>query len=728
MTRKKISLDTHFNDDICIVMADISSACLPDYKRLMEQYPLADGMRDISICLSCMPTDVVALAKAVAEGDYTWIGIGWLVHCTGFVAVAEQAGISTFEYADYLYQACDRINQNAGYRAAWIEAYGEIGNSVTWPQGCSYTKKEALAYFRDWFTSGRSNTEHWRKVVKPELMNFYKDAIARSTDLRNLPIYYSEGTLLALHEAFNFGFPLVAYEGQCGTMNAIQTGIAFVRGGAKMHDALWGCDFSPWTGAPLGEVASVDMNGSWKEGMTADYMYRTWIAAYMSGCNTLLHEVSYTFFYAEPREGLVILTDYGYNAMRFYAMKEGALAERGKTIVPIAIMLEEEHGYRGDMVREYTSSGELLSSDCNQSAESRLDIWYNRISHISAGDWQVHRLISHIWPLPDNKWAEATSLWPDEAVASIGHEIITELKNGKTDPREYARFLSDSRWADCFDVIIETASTETLKHHYKAIILAGEVKTDNGLWEKLTEFIESGGTVVASADQFHDELRKDLGISSNVVDKEIHISFGDECGTSGTEQAYVYGYDAQLGNDVLEKDVLSGEPLAIVKRIGRGKLVVMLISYGLIAGNRRISSMFDKIISSIYDEFVGVQRVGPTCQMLINETADETTVTLINHTNRLWNGSIVVKRSNRGSIDVVYDRITTKSLPDCDVQFLANDVMAVINVKAFDIRVVTFGSVFKERVRTWPTLASSFSNEAAVKIQKIIKDGPEAYL
>ena len=173
----------------------------------------------------------------VRDGRYSWIVISWLLFINNFANAGRRKGLSPREYADWIYDRCDDINREVGYRAAWIEAYGEIGNSVTWPQGRKYSKRESLEYFRAWLRDGRSLTEHWRTISPPETITYYTHAKSHSADLRQLPIYYSEGTLFSLHEAYRNGFPLVVYEGQCGTMNAIQTGIAFVRGGAKMYDA-----------------------------------------------------------------------------------------------------------------------------------------------------------------------------------------------------------------------------------------------------------------------------------------------------------------------------------------------------------------------------------------------------------------------------------------------------------------------------------------------------------
>ena len=726
MPINKIPMEIHFSDDICIVLADVCTACLPQFNDLLQRYPNADGMRDISIALSCKQTQCEQLAKEVEEGNLSWIGIGWLIYSAFFVAAAQETGMSARQYADTLYSDCNKINEKAGYRAAWIEAYGEVGNSITWPQRISCSKKEALDYFRDWITSGRSHTENWRRLTDPDLLSFYTDAVSRSSSLKELPIYYSEGTLLAIHEAYRLGFPLVAYEGQCGTMNPIQAGIAFARGGAKMYDALWGCDFSPWTYEPLGELACVDKSGQWAGGMTADYMFRTWIAAYMSGCNTILHEVSYSFFYTEPREGLVLPTEYGFNAMRFYGLKEGALACRGKLVVPIAVMLEEAHGYRGDLLREYSPSGELTYSFCDSCAESRLDVWYGRTT-VSTGDWQVHRLISYLWPLPCNRWGEAARGWPDEAAPAFDDDIKKNFKTGAADPREYDRFLSDSRFADCFDIINETASADVLQKYYKAVVLAGEIKTGEALWGRLEQFIVSGGTVLASAEQLHGKLLDWLGVVG--VKHRIEIDAGLEAGVptqASKESVEIYPCNPREGASVLIQDRLTGAPLAIEVGLGAGRLIVMLVSYGLRNGNAEMSAISKYLLQQIYVEHVGIERIGPLCQMLVNMTDDETIVTLLNHTSRTWSGSIRVDRKNKPAISLAYDKVSGQTLPDGDMVQDDKTVTAETHIRPFGVKIISFGHTPPSSEKRWPSVSSSMSREGKERLEQIIKSGPQA--
>ena len=514
----RLPAKTVFSARAFVILADMNSAVNPDYLNLFEQYPLAHGMRDISICESCSPTDAEGMLEYIRREKMTYACIGWLPFSPYFVRAAEKKGLTARAYADWLYRQGKQLNEALGYRAAWIEAYGEIGNSITWPEKKIFTKKEALEYFRGWLRDGRMLTEHWQRLMPEDALNYFKHAKSVDRDLRELPVYYSEGTLFSIQEAYRNGFPLVAYEPQCGTMNPTQTGLAFARGGARMHDALWGVDFSPWTGGPLGEMSDVDRAGRWYTGVTPDHLFRSWMTAYLMGINTLLHEVSYRFFYAEPAPGRKILSEYGYLATQFYAITASVLKDRGTPATPFAVMLEEAHGYRGDQCRTYDENGRLSSAGVSlhhavekRSPGERLFIWNGKVP-VTGDDWGIHRLVQAIWPLAPGGWAEyGAGAWPEQAVDAPGpakekRPSLDELRISEKDPRDYHRFLALNRWSECFDFIIETAPAQAIGNYYRVVILAGGIRTTADNWSKLRSFLECGGEVIASADQITPEV------------------------------------------------------------------------------------------------------------------------------------------------------------------------------------------------------------------------------
>lgn len=715
--KQQLPQEVHFTNDACVIVMDVNSYLQPDYATLLAQYPISDGLRDISICMSSAPTDVEGLMRSIADSTFSYASVAWLVFFPGFVLAGNKKNMSPVDYADWLYEQCDQINRKACYRAAWIEAYGEIGNSVTWPQGIYFSKKEALLYFRDWFRGGRSLTEHWGKLTDPETPTFYSHAKSRDTNLRNLPIYYSEGTLFAIHEAFRQGFPYVCYEGGCGTRNVYQAGISFVRGGAKMFDAFWGVDLSPWTWGPCGWGPTQTNNqGGWRTGGTPDSFFRIWITAYLSGANSILHEVGYCFFYTH-NEKRIFLSDYGYEAMRFYRLTREALSDRGVPVVPFAVMLEEEHGYRGDQTREFNTEEVLSAQTYRHTPGQRLQIWSNRVEDATKGDWQVERMISGLWPAPENRWRDFAGSPPDTSLAtpdSDTPELKAKLDAGVEDPREYSFNLADSRWADCFDVITEDISVNAMERHYRAIILCGDIETDNGLFGRLKEFISQGGKVITCVEHLDIEARNTLGIESIPGPRPIHIESLRIADTDYAirEDSRVYSLPAMPHMCSWAIDLETGTPLVLQWRHGKGELFIVLCAGGMDYQMTKTSEVMNILVDRLYETFVGVKKDHPGVQMLVNRRKKDTLVALQNHTGNPWRGTIEFTRKGYPPVEEVREVIRDKVYPGSHVRSENDSINVDVSVPAFQTAILSFGPKGEdEPYNGWLTTTSGRSEE-----------------
>jgi len=732
--KRVLPKEVHFTTEACQILADMNSHIHKDYFELLKRYPYADGLRDISICQSAQPTDAERLIDEVRKGNVSWIGIGWLIFITTFANAARKKGMTPLQYADWIYDQCNRINDEVGYRAAWIEAFGEIGNSVTWPQGKTFSKKEALEYFRSWLRDGRSLTEHWRSVSPPETLSYFTHAKRRDENLRNLPIYYSEGTLYSIHEAFRNGFPLVAYEGACGSADSFQTGIAFVRGGAKMYDALWGIDLSPWGGYMNGYIGETNNSGTWDSSMTPDLFYRIWITSYMSGCNTLLHEVGYCFFYTYA-DNDVQLSDFGYKAMHFHRLTKECLKDRGQPVVPFAVMLEEEHGYRGSTVREFTAKGELITSNDYTTAKGRLCIWANRTPELTKGDWHVQRTISALFPYSDNLWTQFYGQWPDER--SADHEamephLTSMIQVGEIDPRETSPYLRDSTWADCFDVIIEDTAEDVLNKYYKAILLAGDIQTDNGLWDRLNRYMDKGGSVVLTVEHLDGTALKDLGLILTHKPQMLNVNWMLANGQRfAVKQKTLLHAPTCDRNDVKvwATDEKTAQPLVLEYAKGQGRAYIVLAAHGMDKDGKKLSRITAAIIDHLYAKCVGITREGEPCQMLVNTRNDDTLVTLLNHTSKDWHGHIHFDRANYPAVAEVRDVIQDRPYPVNLVKMDNAAVTVTVRIPAFEAKIIAFGPK-RERVpfKGPLTTTQGLAEDDTQYLTEIVKKGPKAVI
>jgi hypothetical protein len=731
-SRRVLPLEVHFNEEACQIVLDIDSTLEKEYAKRIERYKLSDGVRDMSTCQSNSASDAENLVSLVRAEKMSWVGIGWLLFSPSFVCAAQSRGMSAVEYADWLYQQCEELNKNVRYRAAWMEAYGEIGNSLVWPEGQKFSKRDALNYFRKWFTTGQSHCEHWHRIVDPNVLSFYSHAKQKNPNFRELPLYYTDGTLFALQEAFRAGFPMVVYEGGAGTLNPVQMGVANVRGGAKMFDTFWGVDLSPWTYGPLGTVASTNNNGGWIEGLTPDAFFRIWLSVYLSGVNMFLHEVGHCFFYTQSQTGELALSDYGYRAMQFYRLKNDLLAERGSLVAPFAIVLEEEHGYRGDMIREITPDGEFKIIRDVKTPDDRLLIWQNHVSEVTRGDWQVYRTLSTLWPLPDNGWKKLMADWPDHPFIDHNPETDPELtamiKAGFRDPRDYAKCVADSLFADCFDIISEDVSGERMSQYYKVLLLTGAIKTDGELAEKFSAFAENGGTVVMSLDQADDRLLKRSGMTIE-ESQAVHVASAEikDKRVIDVDETLLLNRVCVESNKVTvwASDKSTGKPLVLRVEMGKGHVYVILFAYGMDREAKKISAIYRELIDTLYGEYVGVYRNGPACQMIINRRSDDTLVTLLNHTCRDWVGEVALKRSLYSPVEEVCELMVDEAYPASLISSDEQEVRVKLRVPACETKILSFGRKRSPHAKRGIHCGLSGQSEDIKKFrEEILKKGP----
>lgn len=685
--RNRFPLDVRSGHDVWVVQADIDTETCSDYRGLLKQFRYADGLRDNSICETSTYTDAEALAALLSSGEITYACIGWLLFSPAFVNAGRRQGMAPQEYADYLYNLCQKVNSEIGYRGAWMEAYGEVGMGVIWPSERVFNKAEALEYFRNWFTTGKVYGHQWHQRVDEDIVSFYKDAKLRNENLRELPIYYTDSMMYVLQEAYRFGFPLVCYESQCATMESTQTGIAFVRGGAKMYDAWWGVDFSPWAISLQGRKIETDSVGNWRQGVTADMQYRAWVAAYMSGCNTLLHEDSYCLFYARPTEHIVIPSDLGHQAMKFYALTKTRLADRGTPVVPFAVMLEEGHGY-GTECQLYwrDDKSDEIGVTGSDNADINLYVWHAKVEP-TRGDYALSRLIRHaLWPIPDGVWKSiGADEYPDRLKKDLDWDTAPsqqELHVGHHDVRDCSRFVANSRWADCFDVVMETAPVEKLSEHYEVIILGGAFRAHGPAWRRLRQFLQGGGTLVGCVEQVSSEVLQELGVE---LKGDTHPVRADG------EVLEIHPVRSEKCDVIYRSDDES--PLVLQKKIGGGQFFLMVFTDGMTAGGERMSVYFDRIVDRLYNETVGVTHDGEGIQLLVNQREEDTVVTLINHTSGDWRGKVEVSREDRPQISQVREVISDDAYPDHLVQKTADSVSVSARVAAYGIRMISLGPV-----------------------------------
>ncbi|MFA5203803.1 MAG: hypothetical protein WC708_05295, partial [Lentisphaeria bacterium] len=390
--------------------------------------------------------------------------------------------------------------------------------------------------------------------------------------------------------------------------------------------------------------------------------------------------------------------DYGYRAMQLHRLTHGALADRSTPVAPLAILVEEEHGYRGDMVREYHPDGRFTFHFEGDTPAQRLLLWNGRVTELTAGDWQLHRLLAALWPWPDNAWGKLVGNWPDEARQDPGPdsapELTANIRVGALDARDYDRYAHDSAWADCTDVIPEDTPGDRLAAYYKTVMLAGDVRTDNGLWARLNAYAAQGGTVAATLEQLTEDARNTLGLKpSGQAAAEVLAGALLAGGTrlEFQENVILHAVTPPAGATTWAADAAGGRPLILELPHGRGRIYVVLIANGLTADTRRLPAIVTALLDHLVTRDLGIRKRGPGCQMLVNRRQDDTLVTLINHAGHDWHGEVQFNRAGYPEIEEVRDLLAGQPWPASLAELGPDTVTVRVRIPAYESKILSFG-------------------------------------
>ncbi|MBI2951767.1 hypothetical protein HYY27_06720, partial [bacterium] len=266
----------------------------------------------------------------------------------------------------------------------------------------------------------------------------------------------------------------------------------FCRGASKQYDLLtsvsissavsrpWGCKGYYPDGRTVVHLGGRDPTVSGADyGFSEGLSKREWYVAYMYGCSIICFQGGYLYSFAldpplaPPYEAPMkaFLEAEGPSQ----ALLEGVLSPlgrlhveaqefaydhpvRGVPYMPVALMLDEDHGWN--------QPRHLYRKDQDH-------VWGN--IPYSRLDYQIDNFFRWVYP---------------------GYEVCSTYR----DERGY---ITNTPFGDLFEVILSSASPGCLEK-YRVVILLGDLKVEGreGLAERLRDFLEGGGVVVAGTDQW----------------------------------------------------------------------------------------------------------------------------------------------------------------------------------------------------------------------------------
>jgi len=412
---------------------------------------------------------------------------------------------------------------------------------------------------------------------------------------------------------------------------------AFARGAAKQYGGYWGY-YEELQQEYLDRDIKGTVNGiatAYNErmeqvcGLSPSRQLNIWIAAYMSAANMIGHQKSATSYYILSKEGALKMTPMGKAAFEFGQFSLKRHPNRGKTYVPVALMLEHDHGWEQERWAP-------VGKPCPRFPYTAENVVWGCIPY-EDGDYMIGNFFQAAFP----GYIEEYHVCPGGSVA----EYVKLTKSG-VDLRKYENpHLTTSTWGDSFDVVLENCPLEVLKQ-YKAVMLLGRVKLGGELREKLEAYVQQGGTLFLNIGQIKNrgkDLEEFLGIAFSGVEKGAVSSVCRICGRKHREDLYRYE-KATPRTSRVEAVNEYGDPLILRNRIGQGEVVFATIYYLQTHSHDNLLGIAADVIGHFMDRFALADVEGPPIEYIVNQAAEGVIVTLINSEDRLWEGVIRVDK------------------------------------------------------------------------------------
>ena len=613
--------------------------------------------------------DKAKLERAVAGGRFVIVDL-WLA------SVQTMRDAQTDGAADYQAYLDERVGwirelQRKWGNRVWFCICGEQDNGIQWPETPFASKREGYEYFEKAHLTDFNCYGPPAKGFEPHNVRKMADVpMMRArygiTDFRKEPIAIQIAMCVAAHPAYAWGAGLVWMERNCWLANN-QIGIAFMRGAARQYRALWGLDFSSW-GDPTNCTCHFKEDGTRAGGMSESLLLREWIAAFYSGANSLLAESSASCAWMPDGRGGLKLSPYGENCREFGRHTLLKHSDRGRPLVPMALMLEKYHGWDP---RDHRIWGGAFPYG---PGEQMLDNFFNLVfpGHERGfyhDEWRKPGQppqLPYVHAIPDARKAMAEGL--------------------DTRPLEKG-MLAPSTWGDAFDVVLEDCPLDVLQE-YPLLMLLGAIKLTPALRDKLDAYVRGGGTAIVNVMQSGAEDDPWFGVACRRDLRRIRYTF--TCLASG--KSYDTGFGVYhpmtiVGPDTAPLITVIGkpdEPAAACRTLGKGRLIFISFPWLQTKPDWPITPSCADLLDGLIRAQMPVDVQGETpIEFLVNRRDDGVIVTLVNNAATTWNGRVVRLAPDLAGAKV-RELWRDRELPATD----GNERELVVTVAPFDFKIL----------------------------------------
>ena len=453
-----------------------------------------------------------------------------------------------------------------------------------------------------------------------------------------------------VHYGYEWGLDMQMMERAIDEVGDIVTGVAYMRGAAAQYNKPWGIDQSTWrTGA--NSVTSYNQStGQQTGGFSVGYHKRHTYYAYMAGANKILYE-SHAFRY-----GNGALDPFGLMSKAFGAFAV-AHPNRGTAVVPIAFMLDHDHGH----VPPHWLIGGA--------------VWYGFIGY-SPGDRMVDNLFDVLYPgyrnhglsLPGFSWNAG--------------EAFHQYMLAGNDPRPYEP-MPNSTYGDLFDVLLSNATIEAL-NRYQVVMPVGNFVMTPALNTLLTTYATAGGVVVLNSTQVSTSDQTLLGVTLGSTTTATASKWGAESNQS--ESSFTYRIVTPTTATVIATNPANGQPLITMRTVGSGKVYFVAANYMQNDAQTALLLLSRRLFSDLTTTYRKAWVTGAPVDFLTTQGVGFTTVTLLNNSGSTWSGIVSM---NITDVTNATEWLTGATLSPAT----AGGVTTVsVSVPAWDVRVFALTS------------------------------------
>lgn len=519
-------------------------------------------------------------------------------------------------------------------------------------------RQEAFAFYQRWVRT-RLQTLHWRNSLKfgEDRQNRRPSALEWIAEKRLDPAACNLmlGSVLASHAHYAFETvpELKAFWWECGiSMMNLQVGFPFVRGAAKQYRRRWLVDVSPFCYPhPIQREEHYRDLGEWGDlegkvrgltrprlnfpkytadmirlaGWTPEMLARCWFAALVSGADYVFEEASSTSHFVR-REGRLEKTPVGEWAARL-ADFHRRLAERGRTQVPVALVLSFDHG-----IEPWLPHHEKPWCHCAP----------------AVGDEQVRGFFKTAYP--------GHSEWPGPHPWSSPHEYGDMLRAGYDFRPHERRILCAGRWPDMFNLYLSNAGEEAFAES-EVILLLGEQRADASRQVALRKLVEEGRRLVADVGQLAVGGALVEGLSVGNEPREGWIAEAVATRSRTEEGVFTFLPTKASGEWETVLATTEGDPLLFRRRIGRGEAWIWSVPYVLDA-NRQPLRVWIALLDRLFAPLLPFEFDGPPIQRIVNRTEKGWLISMLNHAAEPWHGFL---RYRGGALSEVRERWEEKT-------------------------------------------------------------------